>query len=262
MISCIILFFCSNAIAQQDNGNVFELTWKANIPDHYGDASEMGIYAPGSLDIDQDGYKEFLLYDHFKFSFTPVGRLQLWENTGNDSFKLVWMQEYPDYKQKDNPGAGLTVADLDKDGMQEVLISVEDVIYIYEWDGTTFESGAGLPDEPTRILYTVFDKGGQAFIRQLIVKNLDPDPDLEIFMGYGYNQGLYCVIGSFPDSDLAAPDWKLEFIDDFNNVTLSDGGGYRVGGAVIEDFDGDGRDHVYLNIIDFSKTFAFKDFIL
>ena len=58
MISCIILFFCSNAIAQQDNGNVFELTWKANIPDHYGDASEMGIYAPGSLDIDQDGYKE------------------------------------------------------------------------------------------------------------------------------------------------------------------------------------------------------------
>ena len=245
LVTIGVLILHISLFAQQDNGNLFELTWKADLSQHKGDFSEMGTYAPEGLDIDQDGYREFLVYDHAQIIFEKKGRLQLWENVGNDDFQLVWEQEYPDYESKNNPGAGLTVTDLDKDDKQEILIAVENSIYIYEWDGTTFESGAGLPDEPTKTLNMILDNVGQAIIRSLIVKNLDPDPDLEIFMGYGYNQGLYCVIGSLPGSDLSASDWKLEFADDFLSVETDLGGGYRVGGVVIDDFDGDGKMEIF-----------------
>ncbi|MBN2354694.1 T9SS type A sorting domain-containing protein [candidate division KSB1 bacterium] len=64
-------------------------------------------------------------------------------------------------------------------------------------------------------------------------------------MGYNLNDALYCAIGSFPDSDLSAPDWKLEFADDFLNAEAPPGGGYRVGGVVIDDFDEDGNMEIF-----------------
>ncbi len=49
-------------------------------------------------------------------------------------------------------------------------------------------------------------------------------------MGYSYNAGLYCVIGSLPGSDLAVPEWKVEYADDFGDVTPPPGEFFRVGG--------------------------------
>jgi len=242
-IFLIILFGTNSFIfAQYDNGNIFEETWRAELSLHEGGTSEMGsIVPPGGLDIDKDGNKEFLLYDHLKFSFTPIGRLQLWENIGNDEFKLEWEIEYCDWACQYEPGSGLTVADIDNDNKQEVLIAVESMIYIYECDGQSFESGGGLPMEPTASFYPLQDGNGEANIRVLRVKNLDDDPDLEIFMGYSRNDGLHCVIGSLPGNDLAVSDWKLEFADNFLSAEAPPGGGYRVGGVVIDDFDEDGK---------------------
>jgi hypothetical protein len=250
-ISYVLLFtavFGSFSIvsSQFDNGNIFVETWRAELSQHVGGTSEMGsLVPPEGLDIDQDGNKEFLLYDHVKESFTPFGRIQLWENTGNDEFKLEWEVEYCDWACQYEPGSGLAVADIDGDNLQEVLIAVESMLYIYECDGLSFESGGGLPLEPTASFYPLQDGNGEANIRVLRVKNMDADPDLEIFMGYSRNMGLHCVIGSLPGNDLAATDWKLEYADDFHSVDVQPGGGYRVGGCVIEDFDGDGKMEIF-----------------
>ncbi len=162
-IAVIIILMYHFSLAQ-DNGNIYEFEWQADIEQHRGGASEMGVF-PASLDIDQNGVQEFLVYDHIRYSFTPIGRIRLWSVTGPDSYELVWEQVYPDYESRNNPGNGITVADLDKDGKQEVLVAVENAIYIYEWDGSTFDSGGGLPDEPTRILDAILDGQGQATIR-------------------------------------------------------------------------------------------------
>jgi hypothetical protein len=250
-ISYVLLFTAvfgsfSFISAQFDNGNIFVETWRAELTQHVGGTSEMGSFVPpGGLDIDQDGNKEFLLYDHVKESFTPFGRVQLWENVGNDNFKLEWEVEYCDWACQYEPGSGLAIADIDGDNLQEVLIAVESMLYIYECDGLSFESGGGLPMEPTASFYPLQDGNGEANIRVLRVKNMDADPDLEIFMGYSKNNGLHCVIGSLPGNDLAASDWKLEYADDFLSAEAPPGGGYRVGGVVIEDFDGDGNMEIF-----------------
>ncbi|MBD3287726.1 hypothetical protein GF337_02880, partial [candidate division KSB1 bacterium] len=238
--------FCSFALFAQDNGNIFELTWRAELSQHEGGTSEMGsLVPPEGLDIDKDGKKEFLLYDHVKFTFTPFGRLQLWENTGNDQFEIEWEVEFCDWDCQYEPGSGLAITDIDNDDKQEVWIAVEGMIYIYECDGQSFESGGGLPMEPTASFYQLQDSRGEANVRILRVQNLDEDPDLEIFMGYSKNQGLHCAIGSLPGNDLTVPDWKLEYADNFLSADVEPGGGYRVGSVVIEDFDLDGNMEIF-----------------
>jgi len=245
IISVLLLHL--TLFAQQNNGNLFEKSWAVDPSMHRGTHCEMGAYAPEGLDIDQDGFREFLVYDTKREGFLTqqFDRLQLWENRGNNDFYLAWQIIYKNVQDQYKQGAGLTVADLDMDGKQEVLMAAEMKIYIYEWDGTQFESGAGLPQVPTLILDPVQDNLGQANVRTLIVKNLDADPDLEIFMGYHLNAGMFCVIGSLEGSDLSNPDWKPEFADDFHSAEAPPGGGYRVGGVVIDDFDEDGKMEIF-----------------
>ncbi len=231
--------------AQQDNGNLFEMTWSMGPPVHNGGTTEMGAFAPEGLDIDQDGRREFLVYDHVKFEFPRRQRVQLWENQGHNDFRLAWEVIYTDWAAQFEAGAGLTVADLDRDNRQEVIIAAENHIYIYEWDGTTFESGQGLPQEPTLTLDALQDAAGQSNVRTLRVQNLDSDPDLEIFMGYSLNTSLYCVIASLPGGDLSNPDWKIEFADDFLSREAPPGGHFRVGGISIGDFDEDGKIEIF-----------------
>jgi len=238
MVSLLFLIFGFVVFSypQQDNGNHFEKTWAADISQFKGDWGEIGVYAEEGLDIDKNGKREFIVYDHVK-GLPRFDRLQVWEARGDNDFWLAWEVRFNDWQTQLEQGHGLTVADLDFDGNQEVLIATEGVIYIYESDGTTFEAGGGLPTEPTQTLWPIQDNAGQSNIRQLRVANLDSDPELEIFMGYTFTSGLFCVIGSLPGSDLSNPDWKFEFADDFP---------YYVGGVNINDFDGDGNMEIFV----------------
>jgi hypothetical protein len=236
VIGFAILLFNQLCFAQVDNGNHFEKTWAADISVFQGSWGEIGVYAEEGLDIDKNGRNEFIVYDHY-VAFDRYDRLQIWEARGDNDFWLAWEVKYTDYQTQMEQGHGLTVADIDFDGNQEVWIATEGEIYIYEWDGTTFESGGGLPAEPTQTLLPIQDNAAESNIRQLRVANLDADPELEIFMGYTFTNGIYCVIGSLPNSDLSNPEWKLEFADDFIP--------WYVGGININDFDGDGNMEIF-----------------
>ncbi len=221
---------------QTDNGNHFVKTWQADKSVFQGSWGEIGVYAEEGLDLDKDGKYEFIVYDHY-ISFQKYDRLQVWEARGDNDFYLAWEVKYNDTSTQKEQGHGLTVADIDFDGNKEVWIATEAKVYAYEANGTTFESGGGLPKTPDQTLLTIQDNSGAANIRQLRIANLDSDPELEIFMGYTFSNGLYCTIGSLPGSDLSAPDWKLEFADDFSP--------WKVGGVNINDFDGDGNMEIF-----------------
>lgn len=236
MVGIIILLTIQICFGQADNGNNFVKTWAADKSVYQGSWGELGVYAEEGLDIDKNGKNEFIIYDHY-VAFQRYDRLQIWEAQGDDDFKLVWEVEYNDYRTQEEQGHGLTVADIDFDGNQEVWIATEGNIYVYEWDGTTFESGGGLLAEPTQTLFPIMDNSGKSNIRQLRIANLDADPELEIFMGYSFTSGIYCVIGSLENSDLSNADWKLEFADDFVP--------WYVGGININDFDGDGNMEIF-----------------
>ncbi|MCG8604514.1 FG-GAP-like repeat-containing protein [bacterium] len=217
------------AFSQDDNGNNFEMSWSVDFSVYKGDQGK-GLYAFAPADIDQDGHKEFFVYDKI-LGLPSFDRLLCFEAVGDNDFRQVWSQEYT--RWPDDEGHGLTVADLDNDGNEELIVSAEEKVFIYEWDGMSFESGGGLPQQPTATIDPLFDNSGNAWIRQIWVVNLDPDPIEEIFMGYFGESGLYSVIMSLPSQDFSVADWEFEFADDFTP--------WRCGGIAIADFDGDGK---------------------
>jgi|GEM_PF-1022716 len=232
----LLLFAPVFVATGQDNGNLFQKTWGANESVFKGDWGELAAYAPEGLDIDQDNHREFIVYDHVTGVFFPEDRLQLWENKGDNDFYLAWEHKYTDVKSQFQPGHAIAVADLDFDGKREVLIVTGSVLYIYEWNGTAFEAGAGLPQEPTCRFEPYQDNSGTCPIRQLRVVNLDEDPEPELFFGYSTNVGMYVSIASLANRDFANPEWKDEYADPFS---IQDG--WRVGGVAIDDFDRDGK---------------------
>jgi hypothetical protein len=228
-LSCLTCF-------ATDNGNHFVKTWQADKSVFQGSWGEIGVWAEDGLDLDKDGKREFIVYDHY-LAFQKWDRLQVWEAKGDNDFYLAWEVKYMDTQTQKEQGHGLTVADIDFDGNKEIWIATEAKVYAYEADGTTFESGGGLPKTPAQTLLTIQDNSGAANIRVLKIANLDSDPELEIFMGYTFSNGLFCTIGSLPNSNISSLDWKLEFADDFSP--------WKVGGVNINDFDGDGKMEIF-----------------
>ena len=231
------------ALSQQDNGNNFEMSWSADFDTFFGGQGK-GLQAYGGFDLDKDGLKEFMVFDKFQ-GIGAYNAVKLFEAVGDNDFQLVWEQQYA--KDPDDEGHGITVADLDEDGNEEVLVPAEDAIYIYEWDSTTFESGGGLPQEPTTVFYPITDNNGDALIRQLRVVDVDNDSVKELVMGYWGEAGMYMAIASLPNKDLVNPEWKDEFADDFTP--------WRMGGICIDDFDSDGHMEIFTsNFQDYPTT--------
>ncbi len=216
-------------LALGDNGNHFEKSWSVDLSVYKGDQGK-GLAALAGTDIDKDGKKEFFVFDKV-LGFASWDAVICFEAVGDNNFKKVWEQKY--LREPDDEGHGIAVADLDVDGNQELLVCAEDRIFIYEWDGTTFESGGGLPKQKTQEFFPIVDGASKARIRQLRVVDLDGDSVAELFMGYYGEMGMYCAISSLPNKDLVTPDWKDEFLDTFEP--------WRMGGLEIGDFDGDGN---------------------
>ncbi len=232
-VAFVIFFITQLCIAQSDNGNHFELTWSADFNTFSGNQGK-GLVAFAGTDIDQNGMKEFFVFDKVQ-GFVAWDAIMCFEAVGDNDFQKRWEQRYS--QDSDDEGHGIAVADLDDDGFQELYVCAEDKIFIYEWDGTTFESGGGLPQEPTLIFDPILDGEGKARIRQLRIANLDDDPELELFMGYWGEQDMYCAIASLPGKDFSNPDWKDEYMDPFPP--------WRLGGMEIGDFDGDGKMEIF-----------------
>jgi len=232
MLLIIILYSCCFSFAQ-DNGNNFLESAIFNFETFKGDQGK-GLAVIAGSDIDQDGFKEFFVFDKL-LGFTAWDAVKCFEAVGDNDFQLVWEQRFG--QDNDDEGHGLAIADLDEDGREELLVCAEDMLYVYEWDGTTFESGGGLPQEKTAEYWRFQDNIGKSLIRQLRVANLDSDPEVEIAMGFYGEQGMYFSIASLPGKDFTNPDWKDEFVDTFIP--------WRMGGMEIGDFDGDGNMEIF-----------------
>ncbi|NLP10647.1 T9SS type A sorting domain-containing protein [bacterium] len=228
-----VLTILCHGLAATDNGNHFDKSWSADLTIYKGDQGK-GLVAFAGTDIDQDGKKEFFVFDKV-LGFTAWDAILCFEAVGDNNFKKVWEQKYA--REVDDEGHGIALADLDEDNRQELLVCAEDRIFIYEWDGATFESGGGLPMQKTQEFFPIMDSASKARIRQLRVTNLDADPEVELFMGYYGRTGMYCAIASLPNKDLINPNWKDEYMDPFDP--------WRMGGLEIGDFDGDGNMEIF-----------------
>ncbi len=133
-------------LAADDDGDVFiyettgdnryEQTWVARL-----DEGEPELFASG--DMDGDGKDEFAICAK---TGTEIGALALdirynhWLLTvfaadGDDSYRPVWTQRIRDVR---DGGNGMTIADADNDGRNELCVAVAPNFYLVRYDGTDY----------------------------------------------------------------------------------------------------------------------------
>ena len=126
-----------------------------------------------SNDLDGDGFAEIICSDEDGFTY-------VFENTGNDSFDLVWSMEVVT-----SPGshgyAPVVIADLDGDGLQEIVVTFEDSagIYFYEWDGVVGS------DNYTEVAFLNLPYDDYDNTRTMTIDNLDSDINQELVIAHG-----------------------------------------------------------------------------
>jgi hypothetical protein len=109
---------------QEDNGNKFQQVWHSNL-----DEFQKGYIVNAGMDIDGDGWGEFLLWDATTETYI------LYEAYGNDLYQIVY---------KDNEL--LNFWDLDHDGKLELVkihqdeTTLEQWMTIHEWDGVNLDA--------------------------------------------------------------------------------------------------------------------------
>jgi len=124
-------------------------------------------------DLDNDGFAEIICSDEDGFTY-------VFENTADNTFDLVWSAEVVT-----SPGshgyAPVAIADLDGDGLQEIVATFEDSagIYFYEWDGV---DGS---DNYVEVAFLDLPYDSYDNCRDMVVDNLDSDINQELIISQG-----------------------------------------------------------------------------
>ena len=172
----------------------------------------MGFYLPETYDFDQDGLPEVVMNEYdSRLSF---GGLNIYEFNGGFFTKVDSLNHRPILIPKG-------VADVDGDGLQELLSSVNDTNFVMEQPSAT-----AFPDVPV-----VYQKEGNSLIA---AGYADTDADGKMEMIFKDPKDYYIYESSGSDFNEAAtlPDLSPDF---------SGGNAPRV---LVEDFDGDGRPEI------------------
>ncbi|MBN2571239.1 MAG: T9SS type A sorting domain-containing protein [Ignavibacteriales bacterium] len=191
LLITLLLTSASLLFSQTD----WNLTWKMKdcpfrTPQ---EMSEMGIVKSG-YDTDQDGKGEFLC----AYTDKDSNFIMMFEAVANDSFEMVWYWEYP---IPANTFAGITVGDMDNNGVVEIITTMPSVVgsdinpprlWIFEWNGVNGENkygdyGSG-DCEPTA--YWNFNVSDNYDFRpySLIVEDIDGDLVNELIVGVRQSQ--------------------------------------------------------------------------
>lgn len=213
----------------------------------------------GTYDLDNDGKKEFLvIVDPFTTSLTDTGMPSIlrFEANGNNTFDLVWSAQIPYQQIVKGSWPCLTVADLDKDGKQEIIFGLPsdqrssgdpnpDRIFIYEYD-----PGIGnFPAEPTMTSKLQFPDNYYFAITSIVCDDVDGDGDVEMILSarraYGGGWGnaslrplfIYHLLG---DVEPGFSSFEVEFADTSGTFN----GGYYFNNHVV-DFDGNGKKEIW-----------------
>jgi hypothetical protein len=214
------------------------------------------VYA--DYDLDKDGKKEFLVIvdPASTSSDTSMPRILRFEANGNNKYDLVWSTQIPGSRSGVYSWPCLTVADLDKDGAQEIIYGQPingalgpninpPVLYIYEYssDSSNFLS------EPTMMSNLGFPDKYYYAITSIVADDVDADGDIELVLSarraYGGGWGtastrplfIYHLLG---DVSPGFSSFEREFADTIGTFN----GGYYFNNHVL-DFDGDGKKEIW-----------------
>jgi len=192
-------------------------------------------------DFDQDGNKEVLLSS---YGLDPTGRAYVYEITGDNTAELFF--------DTGEMGGGyssstrhVAYGDLDGNGMQELLVSVNAVgatggLYVYEYDtvGDSMRTPVLILSE-----LAIADRW---YVEGFFVEDVDGDGVQEIMFGNNGSTNDYdnFYIASVDSGDFASGKvrTKIEFTHGKSSATYTLGGSPY--GAVTSDIDGDGAKEV------------------
>lgn len=118
--------------------NQYRQTWTSPLSE-----GTPQLFAAG--DLDGDGNAEFAICAK---TGTQVGTIELdtryhhwllsvFSSDGDDTYRPVWQQRIRDLRDSGN---GMTIADANSDGRNELCISVQPNFYLVQYDGATYQS--------------------------------------------------------------------------------------------------------------------------
>ncbi|MFZ4620211.1 MAG: T9SS type A sorting domain-containing protein [Bacteroidota bacterium] len=261
-MAAVLLSILSTSLSAQAKFDTTKFTISATFkPSSYPEWSDSvaawRVY--GSYDLDKDGKREFLVIVDPATTFTAdtsMPTILRFEASANNKYDLVWSAKIPYQNAAKGSWPCLTVGDIDKDGLQEIIFgepldarSSVDVspnrLFIYEYDPVlgnfpklpTLESKLGFPD---KYYYAV---------TSVIADDVDKDGDVELIFSarraYGGGSGtaalrplfIYHLIGSI---EPGFSDFEREFADTLGTFN----GGYYFNNHVV-DFNGNGKKEIW-----------------
>lgn len=242
----LFLFLFTQLLFAQNN---WELVWKLGAMPFQttNDGSEMAIVKAG-LDTDQDGWGEFLC----AYTDKDSNYITMFEATGDNTYELVWSWLYP---VSSNSFAGITVGDLDNNGVVEIITTLPSLtspdanpprLWVFEWNGVVGENKYGRynGDEvgPTNVWN--FDLPNDTDFRpySLTIEDIDNDGKNELVTGVRMGgRGREVMVSSVTGQFQAFGVWQIEY----NLQGLSGGSLYSV---TTGDLDGDNKNEIYAMI--------------
>lgn len=125
-------------IYEATGNNQYKQTWKHTLSE-----GTPQLFAAG--DLDGDGNAEFAICAK---TGTQIGNtildiryyhwlLSIFSLDSDDTYQLVWQQRISDVN---DGGNGMTIADANSDGQNELCISVQPNFYLIQYDGTTYRT--------------------------------------------------------------------------------------------------------------------------
>lgn len=259
-IAALVLMVCSLSVAQGllDTAN---FTIAAQIkPSDFAEwpdnVAAWRVY--GTYDLDNDGKKEFLVIvdPASTSSDTSMPTLLRFEANGDNTYALVWSTQIPGARSGVYSWPCLTVADLDKDGKQELIYGQPingavgpnpnpDVIYFYEYDSDL----QNLPSAPTMTSNLGFPALFYYAITSIVADDVDADGDIELVLSArrAYGGGMWTsstrpllIYHLTGDVSAGFSSLDMEFADSIGTFN----GGYYFNNHVL-DFDGDGLKEIW-----------------
>ena len=213
----------------------------------------------GTYDLDKDGKKEFLVVVDPATTFaadTNMSTILRFESSANNTYNLVWSARIPAQNAPKGSWPALTVGDIDKDGLQEIIYGASldartsvdpspNRVFIYE-----YETALGnFPAEPTLSSKLSFPDKYYYALTSILAEDVDGDGDVELVLSarraYGGGWGnaslrplfIYHLNG---DISPGFSDFEREFADTIGTFN----GGYYFNNHIV-DFDGDGKKEIW-----------------
>ncbi len=206
------------------------------------------------FDFNGNGKREFVIFaDPVYLQYDQRPWLFWFEASGDNQYTLLWSAQIPGDNNKIlERYADITIADFDKDNLQEIVVSiprfrtnpVSDIVVIYEFDGTTF------PSTPTFVTNLDLPDNFRYFVTRVLADDVDGDGDTELITTSrrddwgGADQGRALIVSHLVGGDISSASFSYfehEFVD--STTTLRGGAVYD---ATTGDMDGDGNGEIWV----------------